>query len=334
MSRYFRYRSLNDLGQASAEPGHRTRFCVSAENYDLNSDDTLESLAAAGAGQLSVSYDILMQEGVTCYDIQALRGRLASHGLFAVTSHPPFGSFNEEFSTLRQDREGRARDLDWMEEFIHRCGWLGVSAVPLHTGGAMLPGSKPWEILLAQRYVERLLPVARRANVVIAIENTNHATPIDWYEGVREIVTIDKNVWRFDDTQKILNFVHGFDSPFVKICYDTGHSHLLGKVLPDLAFFLCDIVLYHLHDNDGAGNDAHVQPGYGNTPWREVFALASLGQSRAPMLIEAGPRFGSLPLMIAELDAIMENKVVYMPGGFLKKDEDTGRIMVIDGVPG
>ena len=44
-----------------------------------------------------------------------------------------------------------------------------------------------------------------------------------------------------------------------------------NKVIEDMEAFKENIVLFHLHDNDGAYNDSHWQPGYGNTPWFELF---------------------------------------------------------------
>lgn len=301
-------------------------FCFGCRG-DLWDAEVRRAMREIGFSQLSINVGAFM-DGRTREDAAKLRELLEADGLRAVTSHPPFGSFNESFSTLRQDPAGLAEELEWMKEFILRCGLLGVKAIPLHTGGAMLPRAQRWETECARRYVEALLPAAEQANVIIAIENTNHATPIGFYPGMTEQVPLNRNIWEFDDTQRILNFVHSFNSPFVRICYDTGHSHLLGKMLPDLDAFHDDIALFHIHDNDGAGNDSHTQPGYGNTPWREFFAkIADL--PHAPLFVEAGPRFGDPKRMFEEINAIAENRVIVKHGGFLKKDEDTGRIIIM-----
>lgn len=305
-----------------------TEFCIGTFRTDLWDAKARRALRAAGVTQLSLSANDFMAQGRTREDAVRLRGLLEDDGLRAATSHPPFGSFNEPFSVLRQEPKGLAEELDWMREFILRCGLLGISAIPLHTGGAMLPHARDWETECARAYVRALLPTAERAGVVIAIENTNHATPIGFYPGIEESVPLNKNIWEFDDTERILDFVHGFRSPYVRICYDTGHSHLLGKMLPDLDRFFDDIALFHLHDNEGAGNDAHLQPGYGNAPWREFFEKLRSIQGEPPLFIESAPYFGDLGLMLEELNAIAENRVVVKPGGFLKKDEDTGRIVL------
>lgn len=300
-------------------------FCIGAHGFDLWKAEDRRALCALGVKQLSVSPDTFM-DGYSREDAARLKIALEGDGLDAVTSHPPFGSFNEPFSTLRQNKEGLKCELEWMKEYILRCGVLGVKAIPLHTGGAMLPKAQPWEIDCAKKYVEALLPAAEQAGVIIAVENTNHATPAGFYPGVEGQVELNRNVWEFDDTNRILDFVHSFGSPLVKICYDTGHSHLLGKMLPDLDAFRADIALFHIHDNDGAGNDAHIQPGYGNSPWKAFFE--KIEGTDAPLYVEAGPYFGDVVLMMEELNAIAEGRVTVKPGGFLLKDEDTGRIVI------
>ena len=304
-------------------------FCVGTHPYDLWDAGGRDAMLAKHARQLSLNGSF-MQEGRRREDAERLRKMLDADGLLAITSHPPFGSYNEPFSVLRQDPDGLQRELAWMKEFLVRCGILGIRAIPLHTGGAMLPQSQPLEVDCAKAYVEALLPTAEKAGVIIAIENTNHAMPLSFYPHMTEQVPLNKNIWSFDDTQKILSFVQAFDSPFVRICYDTGHSHLLGRMLADHGAFEPWIALYHLHDNEGAGNDAHWQPGYGNAPWKAFFARLQETPSIPPLFIEAEPFHKDLKLMLSEMQAISEGRVQVKPGGFLKKNEDTGRLLILD----
>ena len=139
-------------------------FCFGTHGFDLWNAGDRKTLREIGFRQLSINCRDFM-DGHDREDAAQLRSLLESDGLAAVTSHPPFGSFNEPFSTLRQDPEGLAHDLEWMKEFILRCGLLGVRAIPLHTGGAMLPRAQRWETESARRYVEALLPAAEEAGV-------------------------------------------------------------------------------------------------------------------------------------------------------------------------
>lgn len=308
------------------------QFCVgTSRSADLYSKDTLAQLRAAGVTELSVHDGFLMGGGVSRADVARLRGLLDEAGIRAATSHPPFGSWNDGFSTLHQTKGALAEELDWMREFLARCGVLGIRAIPLHTGGAMLPASKEWEIEIARAYVRALLPAAEAAGVVIAVENTNHADPVGWGPGVQEKVEIDRNRWEYDDTEKVVAFVESFHSPFVRVCYDTGHSHLLGKVMEDFYAFAPYTALFHIHDNDGAWSDSHLQPGYGNTPWSALLGEIERRGMDAPLFIEARPQYGDTALMLRELAAIAEGRVDVLPGGFLRKDPATGRIVIREG---
>ena len=303
-------------------------FCIGTYPYDLwNAEDRI-ILLENNVRQLSMDGSF-MKEDCQRKNVEQLRRMLDADGLTAITSHPPFGSYNEPFSVLRQDPEGLQKELAWMKEFLVRCGILGIRVIPLHTGGAMLPHAKAWEIDCAKKYVEALLPTAEKSGVIIAIENTNHAMPMCFYPHMTGKTALNKNIWEFDDTQRILSFVQFFDSPFVQICYDTGHSHLLGRMLEDLMAFDSRIALYHLHDNEGAGNDAHWQPGYGNSPWKEFFFHLRDKPIIPPMFVEARPFHNDIKLMLHEIQAISEGRVQEKAGGFLVKEEDTGKLMIL-----
>lgn len=304
------------------------KFCINAGGCNLWNHEERLSLRGCGIEQLFIN-NMFMRPDFSREMAAKLKEQLADDGLYIMSSHPPFGSYNQPFSILRQSVKGLRRDMEWMKEYILRCGLLGIPAVPLHTGGAMLPSSQNWEVECARNYVRELLPVAESAGVVIAIENTNHATPFNFYPGTEEQSVLNDNIWEFDDTEKILDFVHSFHSPFLQICYDTGHSHLLGRMIPDLDAFFDDIVLFHLHDNDEAGNDAHLQPGYGNTDWKTLFAKIKIYQKIPVLYVEAPPFHGEQALMMSELNAIANGHVHVKDGGFLEKEENTGRIKIV-----
>lgn len=299
---------------------------------DLHDPAVCLRLSGMGIRQIGYDGEDIMAKGNTRESLRQLRRTLDSAGLSVKTAHPPFGSYNEPFSTIRQNRTGREADLAYLREFIFRCGILGVHAIPLHTGGAMLPNSESWEVDLARKYVDALLPSARKAGVRIAVENTNHARAVDWYPGVQEAPALDKNIWEYDDTGKIIDFVAGFGDPMVGICYDTGHSHLQGRMMEDMEAFAPRVILFHLHDGDGMGNDQHLQPGYGNADWSSLFTVIDTRcPADAPLFVEARPYHGDPALMARELAAIRGRRVTAGPGGYLKKNENTGCILIEEG---
>lgn len=270
----------------------------------------------------------IMHNDTQDIDLLRLKEQVESFGLSFVTSHPFFGSWNNSFSTASQNKARVKYELAWMQEFIRRLGLLGMHALPLHTGGALLPGAEDWEIKLVIHYIEELLVAAREANVIIAIENTNHAEPASWQYGEGAFTVTDDNSWRHDDPSLDLRIVEHFDSPWVGICFDIGHAHLQGKALETLEIFLPHIALYHLHDNGGDWHDSHLQPGYGTTPWFEAFKLMDLGKSDAPWYIEAYPQHGSLQLMMEELTALRKGKLERDERGFYVKNRLSGKLLL------
>lgn len=305
-------------------------FCV-GRNYDIWNSDVRKLFRVNGIKSVFAGFSCIMREDLSRENILELRELLEKDGLHAATSHPPYGSYNQAYSLIRQSASDLEREILWMKEYIIRCGLLGMKAIPLHTSGAMLPQSEEWVIKCAQRYIRQLLPIAEKAGVILAIENTNHAKPQKFYPGMVTEGQLDRNRWDFDDTEKILDFVHEFQSPFVRICYDVGHSHLLGRMWTDLEAFWSDIVMFHLHDNAGVGDDAHLQPGYGNLNWNALFEKIKESKENAVLYVEASPRFKDLGLMMEELRALAEGRVSVKEGGFLKKDEDTGKIVILPG---
>lgn len=308
-------------------------FCYHVpQGFSLENDADVAKLAAAGVTEVACDEEeLVMEVGTTREGLAALRKKLDAAGIRVTTCHPPFGSYNDEFSTIHQPGPKLDEELDYMREFILRCGILGVRAIPLHTGGAMLARAQDWEVQLARDYVNALLPAARAAGVKIAVENTNHAQPLEWYPGMQEKVPLDRNIWYHDDPKCVRAFVQSFDDEMVGICYDTGHAHLQGahRTMEDMALYKGRIVLYHLHDGDGAWSDQHIQPGYGNCDWKALFdSIREQGYDDVPLYVEAGPRFGDMLLMVREMDAIWDGRVTVLPGGYLAKDEDTGHVLV------
>ena len=283
-------------------------------------------------GILGLGLDALyiMHNDTQDIDLIRLKEQVEDSGLNFVTSHPFFGSWNNSFSTASQNKPRVRYELAWMKEFIRRMGLLGMHAFPLHIGGALLPGAAKWELDIVIRYVEELLPAAEEADIIIAIENTNHAWPDHWQPGDGSFTKTDGSSWRHDDPALDLQIVEHFASPRVGICYDIGHAHLQGKAMETLEAFLPHIALYHLHDNGGDWHDSHLQPGYGTTHWFEIFERMSQGQPDAPWYIEAFPRHGSLQLMSKELTALCAGSLQQDGTGFYVKNRMSGKLLLDD----
>ena len=122
--------------------------------------------------------------------------------------------------------------------------------------------------------LEKLLPVAEKNGVIIALEN----------------------VWCPPCAPEMLvRIMKHFNSPWLGLCYDSGHAFIFdqGRKNPAkscvpvswqcpveeipwdgeaLEKMLPWLVNCHLHDNDGF-NDQHVMPGQGKIDWKHVVNL-------------------------------------------------------------
>ena len=95
------------------------------------------------------------------------------------------------------------------------------------------------------RRMEKLLKVAYRYGIVIAIENLVHN---------REI--LDK-------------LFTTFDSPYLMFCFDAGHENCFEGQMGVLEQFAHRLVCLHLHSNDGT-RDMHTLNKYGNVNWERI----------------------------------------------------------------
>lgn len=143
-----------------------------------------------------------------------------------------------------------------------------------------------------RRSLERLVPVAERLGIVIAIENL---APV--YPG-REFASAIP--------QTLRDLAHQLDSPSVRLCLDLGHANVIaglrrtsiaGLVEP----VLDSVSLFHIHDNLGARwqasdqrqeldplrLDLHLAPGRGSLDWGRV--APALRRHTAPLILEVHP---------------------------------------------
>ena len=116
--------------------------------------------------------------------------------------------------------------------------------------------------------LEKLLPAAEKSGIILCVENA--------FEPV-------------NSADEVLFYIHHFDHPNIRCCFDSGHANIMRKEGKDLSRYkkefkeivwrgdlrLSDeefdkmapyIVTCHLHDNDGYA-DSHFLPGNGTTDW-------------------------------------------------------------------
>jgi len=121
-----------------------------------------------------------------------------------------------------------------------------------------------------RRIFERLLPVAEKYNVKIALENM----PLTFIPSCLP--------------EQLTQYIDMMDSPYLVACFDSGHANLSGL---DCAAYIRTLgkrlKVLHLHDNDygriykrQCEMDQHTCPFIGTVNWKEVFAaLKDVGYS-------------------------------------------------------
>lgn len=212
----------------------------------------------------------LKQAGYDCVDL----------GLFLNTDHPLFSLSSREFDEYckteavrvtdaglqisqthgpwrfpPQDftEEDRAERFEKMSRSLHGTSVMGCPYMVIHPimpYGAAGGDDVPRFFEINFDFFRRLCRAAEEENVVICLENMPFpALPMT-------------------TPGQILDFVKAIDSPWLRICLDTGHSLVCGVQPCEAARITGSKYLktLHVHDNDGKG-DWHHLPGDGIADW-------------------------------------------------------------------
>lgn len=178
-------------------------------------------------------------------------------GVSIVGVHAPFGW---EWDVLSADR-----DFAPVRRWVHRRllkllpEVFGIDTYVMHLLNDLYPGTVEEAVRDSESVLADLLEVASENKIVIALENGFQ--PIDYPDVLHR-------------------YVDRYQSPFIGTCFDIGHSNVIsqrrGDTTDDYIRTLApSMVVCHLHDNDGSG-DQHKVPGDGTIDWaRYVPMLAN-----------------------------------------------------------
>ncbi len=209
--------------------------------------------AAAGVEKLVLPHKwarrFLGEAGFAAECLRAVRAA----GLAFCDAHAPYGA--------AWDLNGDQSEVDAHRRLLDHCAACGIGTYTIHIGPPYGGQSVSESVAQSCRTVEKLLPAAVDAGVVIACENIYYPTTT---------------------SACLLSVLQTFESPFLRFCYDSGHANLMTRGVQ--AGSLCDWVLAywektgiapgeddfdalrpylatcHLHDNGGEGDD-HNLPG-------------------------------------------------------------------------
>jgi len=198
----------------------------------------------------------LFERGMASFEQAVLRDTeiIAASGIEVSQAHGPW-----RYPPRDVEPEDRAERFDKMAMTLHgtrllNCRYMVVH--PMMPYGCGKPDDTDRFFEINYDHYRRLCQVAEQENVIICLENMPMpelplATP-----------------------SQILAFVREINSPFLRVCLDTGHCAVCGVSAGDAVRELGAEFLHtlHVHDNDGT-RDLHQLPYFGVTDW-EDFARA------------------------------------------------------------
>jgi sugar phosphate isomerase/epimerase len=192
------------------------------------------------------------------------------HGVFGPRLDPTSPDPAHRAQCVRvYEREGElAAALGGPMVVVHPAAQHHQQGVLAELPAGVLDAESPERLRRLAGFMAELSEVGRRLGVVYLIENQ------------------PRNCYLGHDAAALAHAVASLGSPWVRMCFDTGHAHLSGDV--SLAARACaEVIAYwHVHDND-ARTDDHRMPGDGTIDWAALAPAMNAGAgARAPRMLE------------------------------------------------
>ncbi len=190
--------------------------------------------------------------------LRSLRQKLEAANL-TVSFHTPYVLNLADFLP-----ESRAAAVRYMERLLQVAQEIGSQWITVHPGYGIGIPTLDWlraKALDGLRWsLERLLPLAERVGVPLALENINPTG-----KG-------SQIVFLLDNPTELARLLHEFPSPQLKVCLDVGHAAVADGFASFWSVVRHRCVALHAHDND-SHDDLHLVPGQGSIDWEQVMSL-------------------------------------------------------------
>ncbi len=182
--------------------------------------------------------------------VRAESALAASFGLSFCQSHGPW-----RWPVQDSTEEERAERFNSMSRAIRGTAYVGAEHFVIHCimpYGCYSGEASERQVEMNREFFGRLLKTAEEYRVVIDLENLPFPQlPIS-------------------RTNEVLDFVKEMNTPWMRMCLDTGHCSFYGDSPAESVRLIGKeyLTTLHVHDNDGP-NDRHWEPGRGIIDWAD-----------------------------------------------------------------
>ena len=229
-------------------------------------DAWLDALVEAGVDTVTLTQHMGDVRLLNADDAARAKASLAARGIATPAMH---GLFRNGYDLNASDANSA---FDAHRAMLINAATLGVKTYVMHAGLPVDGRTTEQEWDAVERMLERLIPVAEPLGVILALENL----PPN-YVGHKP--------------DALLAVINRFDSPSLKICFDSGHANMCGDATAFLEAIAPAVTTMHLHDNDGTG-DRHLCPGEGTIDWDALIPAIRRCPALTHVEIEAFNREG------------------------------------------
>jgi len=244
-------------------------------------EETAQDLSSQGVTAVESGPKFFIEKDEETIERAAQAFREAGIKIFSV--HAPFGE-QEDLSALDPSVRGNAINVH--KRLLEKVALAGAKVMIVHPGRHASADDIPKMEEILPSSLEEVLEAAEQTGVKLALENMLPEHPGYSSETVRRIV-------------------EGINSPFLGVCFDTGHAHVNKE--GEIAAFdnLKDLIIaFHLQDNDST-HDMHLQPPYGTVNWDKLAPMIKELNFQDPMAVEAMPWGGvDFGMMLREIKAL------------------------------
>jgi sugar phosphate isomerase/epimerase len=258
----------------------------------------LEGIAGAGASGVEIFCSAFHFNYGDTQSVREIANSLDGYGLKLQSLHAPTERNSSRgpgsglsVSISEPERIRRQEAVDEVKRALDVAETIPFRYLVQHLGSSRQPADQR-NFDAAFGSLEQLVVFAKHRGVTIALENTPSeiGTPASLMQFVRETHLSD-----------------------LRFCFDIGHAHVEGGVLPGFHAMRERIVTAHIHDNHGE-KDEHLLPWEGTIDWDAALGeFASLPEP-VPLVVElketapGAPSFDDIRTAFDKLEDHLDKK--------------------------